>query len=362
MSDFSAAMHGPLLALRTRVVDTRFGPFRATELRNLDAHRSLFVLATGDVCSDEPLLARVHSACVTSEFYGACDCDCAAQLDAALGAIARRGRGVLFYLPQEGRGAGLLAKARDRMIVQASRQRTTTFEAYERMGLRHDLRRYDEVAAACVMLGVTAPLELLTNNPAKVEALEREKLRIAETRPVEPPSSPFNAHYLNAKRLSGHVLSEATQARVAELPEPVECTPPEPLPGSPAVVRIASYLLPIAGARLRRTRALWMRAHFYADLERGCELAALTLVAPRAARGEGAPLLRIQPEPQLERFPLRDAPARESWIATLDAIEQRGAGCVVFAPRGPEGVAGAAECDAVLDELLAHHAGAARPG
>src|SRR6185436_1559805 len=111
----------------------------------------------GAVGAPAPLLARVHSSCVTSEAYGACDCDCAEQLAASLAEIAGAGRGVLFYLMQEGRGAGFAAKARDRMLVQTSRHRLTTFEAYARMGLDHDCRRYEEVGDLCRLLGVRAP-------------------------------------------------------------------------------------------------------------------------------------------------------------------------------------------------------------
>src|SRR4029453_15909931 len=112
-------------------------------------------VAMGDLTGAAPLLARIHSSCITSESYGGGDCDCVQQLDTALERIARAGRGVVFYLMQEGRGAGFLAKARDRMIVQASGNRLTTFEAYAQMGIEKDQRRYDEVGFACRLLGVT---------------------------------------------------------------------------------------------------------------------------------------------------------------------------------------------------------------
>ncbi len=122
-------IRGSLLRLETRALETRHGPFEAVVFRNLGSHRLAIVLLRGDVSGSEPLLARVHSSCVTSEALGARDCDCADQLDGALAAIAVEGRGALFYLLQEGRGAGLTAKSRDRMLVQASRHRLTTFEA-----------------------------------------------------------------------------------------------------------------------------------------------------------------------------------------------------------------------------------------
>jgi GTP cyclohydrolase II len=356
MTDVFGAVRGRLLALQPAILETHYGPFRATELRNLETQRSAFALVRGDITGEEPVLARVHSSCVTSEFYGACDCDCAAQLDGALEAIDAAGRGVLFYLQQEGRGAGLLAKARDRMIVQASRQRMTTFEAYESMGLRHDLRRYDEVAAACELLELRAPLVLLTNNPDKVEELEREKLRVVETRAIEHGASPWNAHYLSAKRRSGHALAEAPGEPLAQLPEPVECIEPEPTAEDRDRVRVASYLLPLAGERVGREHVVWLRAHFYVDLRRRSELVVLCV----DDGGSGEVVARIQPEPLLERFPLARAAARAAWIETLERLDEAGSGCVVFAQRDSRGRAGEAERDGVLVDLLAHHV-AGRP-
>jgi len=349
-------LRGPLLGLGTRNLDTVFGPFEIGEFRNLETHRSCMALSVGDLRGDRPVLARVHSSCVTSEFFGACDCDCACQLDSALEAIAAEGRGVLFYLEQEGRGAGLAAKARDRMLVQASRQRLTTFEAYERMGLRPELRRYDEVAAMAVLLGIDAPLVLLTNNPDKVAALEREKLQIASTRAIERRASPFNAHYLGAKRRSGHALADPSATLDAELPSPVEVIEPAALPGRPELVSIASYWLPVLADRSERNAErlpdpLWLRLHLYVDVELGGELVVLM---HDSARAHGA-LVRIHPEPLLERFPLRAAPARESWVGVVRELSEFGAGAIAFSHRDRNGATRASEREGGLFELLAHH-------
>ncbi|MCA9509288.1 MAG: GTP cyclohydrolase II, partial [Myxococcales bacterium] len=265
------ALRGSLLALGATRRATAHGPFDVAEFRNVATHRSAFALVRGDVRGDAPVLCRVHSSCVTSEFLGACDCDCAGQLEAALAAIDGEGRGVLFYLAQEGRGAGIVAKARDRMIVQASRHRTTTFEAYERMGLHPDARRYGEVADACALLGVEAPLVVLSNNPGKVSALEREKLRVAEMRPLARDASPFNAHYLEAKRASGHVLGTA-RADAAELPRAVACTTPRPLHGLPDVLHVATYLLPVGGSI---DAPVWVELDAFVDLASRAERIAL---------------------------------------------------------------------------------------
>src|SRR6185369_16928013 len=98
------------LYLGARPLSTRHGEFVVHIAQNLATGAVAFAVTLGDVGSPETLLARVHSSCVTSETFGGCDCDCVEQLDAALAQIASAGRGVVFYLLQEGRGAGLVAK------------------------------------------------------------------------------------------------------------------------------------------------------------------------------------------------------------------------------------------------------------
>ena len=128
----------------------RHGDFIVHFFRDLARQQAAMAIVCGELDGTAPLLARVHSSCLTSECLMGRDCDCAEQLDAALATMSRAGAGVLFYLMQEGRGAGLTAKARDRMIVQASGNRITTFEAYAEMGLPPDLRRYETIAPSAL--------------------------------------------------------------------------------------------------------------------------------------------------------------------------------------------------------------------
>src|SRR5215469_2170114 len=218
------AIDGSLLALDERPLDTVHGRFRAHRFHNLTTGQPAVAVATGDITGRSPLLARVHSSCITSEVYGACDCDCAEQLDAAL--------------------AGFAATARDRMLVQASGNRLTTFEAYSQLGLWRDQRRYDEVAAACRLLGVRAPLRLLTNNPEKVATLRDAGVAVGGHRPLAVHASPYSRHYLDAKSRSGHLLASAG-GDAAQLPEPVRRLAPRRLHGVPGVFRLASYLIPL---------------------------------------------------------------------------------------------------------------------
>lgn len=339
--------HGMLLHLESAMLPTIHGDFSVHRYQNLFTRNEVLAVAQGNLRSPEPLLARVHSSCVTSESYGSRDCDCAEQLEAALAHIARAGRGVVFYLMQEGRGAGFTAKARDRMIVQASRDTMTTFDAYERMGLGRDHRVYDEVASLRHLLGITAPLRVLTNNPEKLAALAAEGIAIEGSVSLQRAPSPFNLHYLAAKSRSGHTLNGTDgDAHGAELPEPVEYFDPYALPEVPHLVYTASYLMPLLVHG--RSGPRWFRLHAYFDLATSRERVVLTY---GAASGR-VPLVRVQREALVERVPLRGGGvAKRQWNATVRAIVDHAAGCVVFGA-----------LDDVSAWLLAHHAGGrARP-
>jgi 3,4-dihydroxy 2-butanone 4-phosphate synthase/GTP cyclohydrolase II len=321
----TARMQGALLALDVRPLETVHGTFRAHRFHNLTTGHPVLAVAVGRLAGRAPVLARVHSSCATSEAYGACDCDCAEQLEAALGAIARAGRGVLFYLTQEGRGAGFAAKARDRMLVQASRHRLTTFEAYDRLGLGHDQRRYDEVAAASRLLGISAPLRILTNNPGKLDALRAAGVAVAGHRPIAVGASPFSAHYLAAKVRSGHLLPAGIGATAA-LPERVVRLGPRRVPGAPRFLELASYLVP-----LRAPAPAWFRLHLYLDVIARRERVVLTHGSRR--RGH-PPLLLVQHDAVLERFPLRRPRLARRWARARAAMVRHGTGCALFLPEG----------------------------
>ena len=235
---------GSLLETGATHLETPHGDFAANWFQNLSTRRPVLVLCRGDVRSAEPLLARVHSACVTSESLAGCDCDCAAQLDASLARIAAEDRGALFYLLQEGRGAGIAAKARDRMIVQASDHQITTFEAYDLMGLGRDQRHYEEVAFACQLLGIAAPLRLLTNNPEKRSAVEAEGVPVVETVALREQACAESAHYLASKSRTGHDVDDPGD-KAASLPGPLRYFDPHALPELRGALRLAAYWLPV---------------------------------------------------------------------------------------------------------------------
>src|SRR5262249_16897326 len=149
-----------------QVIATRHGEFNTRFYRGDDGSVGV-ALWQGNLSGSTPVLGRVHSSCFTSEALGALDCDCVQQFHLALQIIASRQGGVIFYLLQEGRGAGLLSKALDRMVVQSSQGTIDTFGAYKQLGIQPDPRRYGLVPTMCADLGITATLRLMTNNPAK---------------------------------------------------------------------------------------------------------------------------------------------------------------------------------------------------
>lgn len=341
----TAEVHAGWQLARPRRLETRYGTFSLQVAREIASDAQAWLLTRGDVGGPEPLLARVHSACITSETFGACDCDCAEQLDAALARIAATGRGALFYLFQEGRGAGFLAKARDRMLVQASGERLTTFDAYAQMGLRADERDYGCVASIAAWAGVAAPLILLTNNPHKRDALEAAGLAIEELAPLARGASPYNAHYLGAKERSGHRLG-ASPARAA-LPERVLEFAPRAVAGAPALVEMARYLLPVRPGDEEAGAPLWIWLHAFHDRESDAERVAFHVGDPRRADA----VVRVHEQVLLERLSLPRAPARDAWMETLEAFAAVGHGAAVFLAPGSDRDAPDAATAALLSYL-----------
>jgi 3,4-dihydroxy 2-butanone 4-phosphate synthase / GTP cyclohydrolase II len=182
---------------------TDYGDFRLHLYRSVidDVHH--LALVKGVISSDEPILVRVHSECLTGDVFGSRRCDCGDQLHAALQCIDDAGSGVLVYMRQEGRGIGLAAKIR---AYQLQEQGLDTVEANEKLGYPMDLREYGIGAQILFDLGVRH-IRLLTNNPKKVVGLEGYGLNIVEQLPIKAVANPHNARYLQTKRLKmGHLL------------------------------------------------------------------------------------------------------------------------------------------------------------
>ncbi|MDG9925107.1 MULTISPECIES: GTP cyclohydrolase II [unclassified Pseudomonas] len=182
---------------------TPFAVFTMHGFLDEESGKEHVALTLGDIADGQPVLGRLHSECLTGDALFSQRCDCGAQLEAALRAIASEGRGVLLYLRQEGRGIGLLNKIRAYELQDAG---ADTVEANERLGFAADQRDYSICQPMLDHLGVRA-INLMTNNPRKVKALEGFGVRVAERRPLEIGRNPHNSKYLATKAGKlGHML------------------------------------------------------------------------------------------------------------------------------------------------------------
>lgn len=146
-------------------------------------------------------LVRIHSKCMYSEVFGSRECDCGWQLRRSRELLTVQG-GVLIYLDQEGRGAGLRAKADAYRLNHEDG--LDTYQAYEKLGLPSDLRDYADAVQILNELGLTS-VRLLTNNPSKIEALEKAGITVSRV-PLQARPTPATVAYLQAKKRHGHLL------------------------------------------------------------------------------------------------------------------------------------------------------------
>jgi GTP cyclohydrolase II len=188
---------------------TRWGQFR---IIGFEGHKqsgsergveTAVALVTGELQAAPPLV-RVHSQCLTGDVFGSLRCDCRQQLEMALSMIASAGAGVLVYEQQEGRGIGLLAKLQ---AYELQDKGMDTVEANVKLGFKADQREFSLPAAVLKALGV-GKVRLLSNNPEKVQALEKAGVKVVERVPCEVEPHSEAAAYLKAKREKlGHLFS-----------------------------------------------------------------------------------------------------------------------------------------------------------
>lgn len=183
---------------------TPFGMFTMHGFSDDETDKEHVVLTMGDLSDGEPLLARVHSECLTGDALFSMRCDCGPQLQAAMHKISVVGRGVIFYLRQEGRGIGLLNKIK---AYNLQDQGADTVEANEQLGFGADMRDYSILKPMLEHLNINA-LKLLTNNPRKVKALQDMGINVVERIPHQTGRNPHNAKYLETKKGKlGHLFN-----------------------------------------------------------------------------------------------------------------------------------------------------------
>ena len=212
---------------------TRFGPFDSFSYRSTIDGRTHVALTLGIDRPKEaggrfppieqPVLVRVHSQCLTGDVFGSLRCDCGQQLEQAMVAIQTKGRGILLYISQEGRGIGLAHKMRAYALQDDG---LDTVEANEKLGFKADEREFGTGAQILHDLGARQ-LRLLTNNPKKLTGLNGYGLEIVEQVPLQVTPNPHNERYLATKREKlGHLLEEQLEDK-----EPREETLSPPLQG-----------------------------------------------------------------------------------------------------------------------------------
>ncbi len=184
---------------------SRFGRFRiyGFQGRNGRSVEEAVVLKMGEVAGEPPPLVRIHSQCLTGDVFHSLRCDCRAQLELSLAMIADEGRGLLIYEHKEGRGIGLLNKLR---AYELQDEGADTVEANERLGFAADLRNYELPAQILLHFGVRR-VRLLSNNPDKIQALERSGIEVVERVPCQAEYNETAENYLRTKKeRMGHLL------------------------------------------------------------------------------------------------------------------------------------------------------------
>ncbi len=182
---------------------SRFGEFRIYGFKGDGPNAEAVAMVRGDMKSKTAPLVRVHSQCLTGDVLASLRCDCRAQLEMSLREISKARSGVLIYLPQEGRGIGLMNKLRAYELQDGGMD---TVEANESLGFAADSRDYDFSAAILKQLGARK-IRLLSNNPEKVRQLEEAGIRVVERVPCQPRISKISRAYMATKKSKmGHLL------------------------------------------------------------------------------------------------------------------------------------------------------------
>ena len=192
---------------------TRFGDFHIIAFENNRDGKEHVAITKGDVIGASNVPVRLHSECLTGDAIGSLRCDCRDQLEAALTTIGKMDKGIVLYLRQEGRGIGLINKIRAYSLQD---QGLDTVEANLALGFRDDERDY-AVAAHMLMSLKVESIQLMTNNPKKIEQLTQYGIKVNDRIPHIMPSNTYNRFYLETKaNKSGHMIDFHGKEHLAE--------------------------------------------------------------------------------------------------------------------------------------------------
>lgn len=187
----------------TALLPTEIGEFNIAGYRSTTSDEEFVVLYKGELDGATPTLVRIHSQCLTGDVFRSIKCDCGPQLNKAMEMIEAAGRGAIVYQQQEGRGIGIINKIRAYSLQD---QGADTVEANEALGFAIDARNYQQCAEILFDLGL-CKVRVMSNNPDKLNALERAGLVIVERIPIEVETEAPAAHYLKTKKEKlGHLL------------------------------------------------------------------------------------------------------------------------------------------------------------
>ena len=176
---------------------TKYGEFKILAFKEKNSDKCHLALIKGDIKKEnEPILVRIHSECLTGDALGSRKCDCGEQYDKSMKMIAEEGCGILLYMKQEGRGIGILNKLKAYALQDTG---LDTVDANLALGFKEDLRDYRASADMLKSLGVNK-INLITNNPAKIEGIIKYGIEVNERVPIEMKSNKYDAFYLRTKK------------------------------------------------------------------------------------------------------------------------------------------------------------------
>lgn len=181
---------------------TKYGDFHMKAFKVNEVDEPTLLVSKGDITKQDTLLFRMHSECLTGDVFGSKRCDCGEQLETALKKIQENDSGAVLYLRQEGRGIGLANKLK---AYELQEQGYDTVEANEKLGFKPDEREYGQAAAILNHIGINK-VDLMTNNPDKINKLEQLGIEVNQRIPLETTPTKENIHYLETKKTKFHHL------------------------------------------------------------------------------------------------------------------------------------------------------------